>query len=211
VKTRTSLKVKALVFINKQNIMKKLTLVISFSALLFISLNAQEAKKAEIEAGLNYAYEPNMGNSGFKYYNRLNYPLSKLFKVHTSLGYFQSIFKFENTSSESNYSSLLLDADLDFVPFCSESGKSFSISAGLTYFRGALTYDGLTTTNSNGVKTVLNYQAVYNKSVGINAKLRYRVPISEKLYSTFNADVYFIETFSFIDILSFGYSIGYKF
>ncbi len=111
----------------------------------------------------------------------------------------------------SNYSSLLLDADIDFVPFRSETGRSFSISGGFTYYRGALSYDAAYNINQNGVKTVLIYDITNLNNIGLNAKLRYRIPISEKLYSTFNADIYFIETFSFNDILSIGYSIGYKF
>lgn len=192
--------------------MKKLaiTFILFFMLSLTVDLVAQK-RIVSLEFGANLGYSANMGDAGLKIYNKTSYPLSGRIGVSGCLGYFQSLFRFENISSRSNFSSLLLDADVDLCLWKSPKGNSVTISSGLTYFRGESSFASVGYIYAENVMTVAKWEVDPINNIGFNAKIRYDMPLSKHLYSAINADIYCIEAFTLDDLVSLGYSIGYRF
>lgn len=191
--------------------MKQIIFLIIFICVGVSLTSAQENKSISLECGANMGYSANIGVAGLKYYNKISYPLSNRIGVSGCLGYFQSLSRFEKTSSSSNFSSLLTDVDVDLILFKTLKGKTLSISGGVTYFKGASTLSNVGYIYAGGVMTVTNWGVKPINNIGFNAKLRYKLPISEHLFSSINADIYCIESFTTDDLISIGYSIGYRF
>lgn len=172
--------------------------------LIFISISifAQHNSKFSYETGLGIAWEGDYGMIGLNQYNTLNYNFSNLFTLSSNLGFFQST-NFPNDFS-SNASSILCDLNLNYNAL-KNNKSSLILGAGLTYFKGALSYDEGTLINPI-------QRVTYYNNIGINAVLKYKYRISERwsgniaLRTYFQDPTVFIATFS-----SITYGLTYSF
>jgi hypothetical protein len=181
-----------------------------FLCFIPIFLFSQEkSSKWSAELDVNVGAELEMLSFGLEYGTKINYSIIDRFGVFTSIGSFQSMYRKSKHGVKNNYSTFLWSIDVFGDIIKNQKGHRLRLSAGATYFKGALTYEAVLI---NEEPVTINWQ-YYNK-IGLNVILSYQFPIAQKWYMNVNAKMYDIPSGSwatFTDIWSFGVSVGYKF
>lgn len=172
--------------------------------LIFFSISffAQQNSKLSYETGLGIAWEGDYGMIGLNQYNTLNYSFSKYFILSSNLGFFQSTNFADDFRN--NSSSMLCDLNLNYNVL-KNTKSTFILGAGLTYFKGALSYDEGTLINPV-------QRATYYNNIGLNAMLKYKYCISESWSGNIALRTYFQDPTAFIATFSsITYGLSYSF
>lgn len=218
--------------------MKKLLLVLSFLSLAGGVCFAQSMKgKWTSEFSMNWGFYPNIADGiwGIESGAGINYHIFNRLGVSMQLHFYQGMTPWNPSKSydvgdhldyeerwkhRCNYSTMLWNVDVFGDLFVTKKDNRLRLQIGATYFRGgwSLIRQSLFYDENHpewGGEVMAIGQSIIN-NIGMNARLSYLFNLSSRFYMNVNVAAYtggeaWISDDPYLDILSLGVSVGYKF
>ncbi|MDR1543725.1 MAG: hypothetical protein LBS50_04810 [Prevotellaceae bacterium] len=194
--------------------MKKIIAIFLFSVLCTFSFSQSKiANRWAIEPFAAFGIESEFSLMGLEYGVQTNYSILDRLGAQISLGSFQSLQK-QYSWQRANSSYMLVSLDIFGDLLRTKKGHRIRLSAGGTYFKGDLAYASwyinTSDTNPDAFKPFFYKLRLYN-NIGLNVKLSYLCPLTDKWQLGINLKGYDIIDGMFLHILSVGCSAVYTF
>jgi hypothetical protein len=194
--------------------MKKLLIIFIFSALCTSAFSQSKiVNKWSIEPFVAFGIESEFSLMGLEYGIQTNYSLLDRLGAQVSIGSFQSLQK-QHSWQKANSSYMLVSLNIFGDLLRTKKGHRIRLSAGGTYFKGDLAYGewyiNASETDPDAFVPVTYKLYLYN-NVGLNVKLSYLCPLTDKWQLGINLKGYDIIDGLFLHILSVGCSAVYNF
>jgi hypothetical protein len=215
--------------------MQNLVLILFFALSSSVCFAQSAEGKWTSEFALNWGHYPNSGIWGVEYGAGINYHIFNRLGISTQLHSFQGLTPWSLNSNYSvgdpiawekeriydgNYSMTLWNVNVFSDLFVTPKNKRLRLQIGATYFRGASSYvnyklfEGEYPGGMEG--KIQSIKQVIVNQVGMNMRLSYLFNLSDQLYLNVNLAAYaggeiWISKDPYLDILSIGATVGYRF
>ena len=217
--------------------MKKIVLILTLTLASGVCFAQSMKGKWTSEFALNWGFNPNFADGiwGIEFGAGVNYHILDRMGVSTQFHSFQSIIPWNPTKSyylgthldwedqwksRYTYSMMLWNVNVFGDLFVTKKNNRLRLQIGATYFRGSwghtfyeMYYDS---SHPELGGEVIDIGVGIVNQVGMNARLSYLFNLSDKFYMNINATAYtggevWLDGDPYLDILSLGFSVGYKF